>query len=421
MIKRKENVESHLSGNLLAKWIIGKAEKSEAYRAGTLTGMKHPKPDREMIKAAGGLPELIRQADELEKSGYIRTEKSNLGADMKKIYYSIDVIPKLCEKEGIEDPRKQQLRYIKQIEQLRAEVQGSFLEGYYDEIIRRLELGEIVKSPDMEDVDFFRCLNAVVNLKKSLWMRVFSAAVLNDSKRFKKDYEKKVVKVLVRSPLYEEGMTDDEILSVHGILSYAQVMEWKGPLLYKLKGGQEYIEDKAREKEYEIDTSQNQYGTVINSQTLERAFPVSIKGVQRIVTIENKANYEEMKYREDTLYLFCHGFYSPKERIFLKRLMEVAEGEIQYFHWGDMDMGGIRIFRFNKKNIFPKLKPYKMDREAFQEALERGAGIPLEEKKKEKLEKLNAGELEELKKCILEKGVEIEQEILLAENAIAEN
>ena len=66
-------------------------------------------------------------------------------------------------------------------------------------------------------------------------------------------------------------------------------------------------------------------------------------------------------------------------------------------------MGGIRIFRFNKKNIFPKLKPYKMDREAFQEALERGAGIPLEEKKKEKLEKLNAGELEELKKCILEK------------------
>ncbi len=36
------------------------------------------------IKAAGGLPELIRQADELEKSGYIRTEKSNLGADMKK-------------------------------------------------------------------------------------------------------------------------------------------------------------------------------------------------------------------------------------------------------------------------------------------------------------------------------------------------
>lgn len=110
-----------------------------------------------------------------------------------------------AEKEGIEDPRKQQLRYIKQIEQLRAEVQGSFLEGYYDEIIRRLELGEIVKSPDMEDVDFFRCLNAVVNLKKSLWMRVFSAAVLNDSKRFKKDYEKKVDESIWSDHLVRRG------------------------------------------------------------------------------------------------------------------------------------------------------------------------------------------------------------------------
>lgn len=65
-----------MSGNLLAKWIIGKAEKSEAYRAGTLTGMKHPKPDREMIKAAGGLPELIRQLKKciLEKGVEIEQE-----------------------------------------------------------------------------------------------------------------------------------------------------------------------------------------------------------------------------------------------------------------------------------------------------------------------------------------------------------
>ena len=58
--------------------------------------------------------ELIRQADELEKKRiYPDRKKSNLGADMKKIYYSIDVIPKLCEKEGIEDPRKQQASLYK--------------------------------------------------------------------------------------------------------------------------------------------------------------------------------------------------------------------------------------------------------------------------------------------------------------------
>lgn len=478
MERRQDNAKLPVNGNQLARWIIKKAAESEAYRAGMLTGMKHPKPDREMIKASGGLPELIRQADELEQNGYIQTEKSNLGADMKKIRYSLDIVPKLCEEEGIEDPRKQQLRYIEQMKRLRVDVKDSFLEEYYDEIIKRLEKGKVVKSPDLEDLDFFRCLNAIVNLKEPLWMRVFSAVVLNDSKRFKKDYEKKVTGVLTRSPLYEEGMSDDEILSIHGILSYTQVMEWKGPLLYKLqlKSKQEHSENQERKKEVEnqersetapevkegemaaqetkvqrmseaeksserqrlqetdqkaeaecaperdlvIDTAQNQYGTVINSQTLERALPILMNGVRQIITIENKANYEEMKYRDDTLYLFCHGFYSPKERVFLKRLTEVAEEGIQYFHWGDMDLGGIRIFQFNKKNIFPKLQPYKMDRKTFLEAVEKGAGIPLEEKKREKLEKLDAGELEDLKDCILEKGMEIEQEILLAGNFIDE-
>lgn len=434
MERRQENAELPVNGNLLARWIIKKAEDSEAYRAGMLTGMKHPKVDRKMIQTAGGLPELIKLADELEQDGYIRTDKSNLNADMKKISYSIDIIPKLCEKEGIEDPRKRQLRYIEQMKQLRAEVQGSFLEDYYDEIISNLELGKNVTSPKLEDSDFFRCLNAVVNLKKPLWKRVFSVAVLNDSKRFKNDYEKKVADVLIRSPLCDEGMTDDEILSIHGIHSYTQVMEWKGPLSYKLqlKSAEETLQESVIQKMSEIerkpekgsmseedaviDTSQNQYGTVINSQTLERAHLISLSGVRQVVIIENKANYEEMKYRDDTLYLFCHGFYSPKERAFLKRLTEVAEEGTQYFHWGDMDLGGIRIFQFNKKNVFPKLKPYKMDRETFLDAIEKGAGIPLEKKKREKIEKLDAGELEDLKNCILEKGMEIEQEVLLAGN-----
>ena len=56
MIKRKENVESHMSGNLLAKWIIGKAEKSEAYRAGNADRHETSGNRTEMIKAAGGLP-----------------------------------------------------------------------------------------------------------------------------------------------------------------------------------------------------------------------------------------------------------------------------------------------------------------------------------------------------------------------------
>ena len=62
----------------------------------------------------------------------------------------------------------------------------------------------------------------------------------------------------------------------------------------------------------EIDTSLNVFGTVLNAQTLEHAGPVSLPGIRRIMLIENKANYESVPYREDTLYVYCHGFFHPK-------------------------------------------------------------------------------------------------------------
>ena len=128
---------------------------------------------------------------------------------------------------------------------------------------------------------------------------------------------------------------------------------------------------------------------------------------------ENKANYEKMDFDPKTLYIYCHGFLSPAERKFLSALVLLAAPDTAYFHWGDMDYGGIRIFLFLQKRLFPDVQPWKMDPEHYKWALERGAGIPLEAGKREKLEKLDAGMLTPLKEQILEHGQEIEQELLL--------
>ena len=91
----------------------------------------------------------------------------------------------------------------------------------------------------------------------------------------------------------------------------------------------------------------------------------------------------------------------------------LAAENVEFLHWGDMDYGGIRIFLFNKDKIFPRLKPYKMDRECFVAAVTSNAGRTLEAEKRKKLEQMNAGELEELRSSILEYGMEIEQEMLV--------
>ena len=212
------------------------------------------------------------------------------------------------------------------------------------------------------------------------------------------------------SPLVEEGMTADDILRVHGIKTYSQTLEWKGSLIYRIGNGSP------------IDSSVNIFGTVINAQTLEQAVPSAAPGIRRIMLIENKANYESMDFRESTLYIYCHGFFSPKELKFLSALTEIADENIEYLHWGDMDLGGIRIFLYNQRKLFPGLKPYRMDEENYKAAVEGGAGIPLKKEKKEKLQKLDAGCLENLKMLILENEMEIEQEsLLLTEKQLQKN
>ena len=389
----------------LTKYLIRTADGS-AYRSGNLDGMRHPAVDGKMIRAAGGMRKLLEESDELEKAGLIRTERKNLGADIVRIHYPVSVIPELCIRAGVEDPRAKQLRWIRAAGKWAGEAKGTFLEPYSDALLQRLEAGQDVKKPDMEDGDFFHCLNRAAVIESPVWRRQFSSEVLHDSKLFEKKYQDKVVTVLEKySPLSEEGMTADDILRVHGIKTYSQTLEWKGPLIYRIGNGSP------------VDSSVNIFGTVINAQTLEQAVPAAAPGIRRILLIENKANYESMDFRADTLYIYCHGFFSPKELKFLGTLTEIAGENTEYLHWGDMDLGGIRIFLYNQRKLFPGLKPYRMDEAEYKAAVEGGAGIPLKKEKKEKLQKLDAGCLEKLKRLILENEMEIEQESLLsAEN-----
>ncbi len=76
----------------LIQWLIASAD-SDAYRAGRAEGMRHPKADSKMIRAMGGLRSLVNQARELENEGLIRVDWMDLGADIRQIHYSLDIIP----------------------------------------------------------------------------------------------------------------------------------------------------------------------------------------------------------------------------------------------------------------------------------------------------------------------------------------
>ena len=407
----------------LSRYIIEKAE-CDSYRAGTRSKQWHIEADQKLLDAVGGRSVLLRQAGELEKltgiSGKIIVKWKAVRTEIEKITVSPDAIPLLCQVEQIEDPRERQLSQMELTESWKSRVaQADWLIPYYDHILERLNSGKLVKDvPGLEDPLFFLFLNKTAEERKPLYRRAFSAQVctiwngiaqtkqseskITPTKRFEKIYQSAVLSVLKQySPLYEEGMSDEELLTAHGILTYAQTLEFKGAVSYRIDDGPA------------ISTAVQIYGTMFNKQTLENAVPISIVGIRQIMTIENKANYEKMQFRPDTLYIFCHGFFSPPERKFLSRVVALAGMDTEYFHWGDMDYGGIRIFKFLQKNLFPKLKPWKMDVTDYKMALQMGASISLETDKRERFEQMDAGVLTPLKEAILKNGKEIEQELLL--------
>lgn len=407
----------------LSRYIIEKAE-CDSYRAGTRSKQWHIEADQKLLDAVGGRSVLLRQAVELEKltgiSGKIIVKWKAVRTEIEKITVSPDAIPLLCQVEQIEDPRERQLSQMELTESWKSRVaQADWLIPYYDHILERLNSGKLVKDvPGLEDPLFFLFLNKTAEERKPLYRRAFSAQVctiwngiaqtkqseskITPTKRFEKIYQSAVLSVLKQySPLYEEGMSDEELLTAHGILTYAQTLEFKGAVSYRIDDGPA------------ISTAAQIYGTMFNKQTLENAVPISIVGIRQIMTIGNKANYEKMQFRPDTLYIFCHGFFSPPERKFLSRVVALAGTDTEYFHWGDMDYGGIRIFKFLQKNLFPKLKPWKMDVTDYKMALQMGASISLETDKRERFEQMDAGVLTPLKEAILKNGKEIEQELLL--------
>ncbi|HZQ14049.1 MAG TPA: Wadjet anti-phage system protein JetD domain-containing protein [Pseudolabrys sp.] len=83
-----------------------------------------------------------------------------------------------------------------------------------------------------------------------------------------------------------------------------------------------------------------------------------------LLTIENYASfYRYVREVEDgALVIYTGGFASGGVVEILKSLLGKVDANVPFFHWGDIDPGGLRIFRFLEENLSRKPRPYMMDR-----------------------------------------------------------
>lgn len=394
----------------LVKKIIDKSEKSASdWREGASGGRTMRIEQADYDKA--GKSAVINEILELERTGIFTKVKWLLrGSDAEQVSYRVEDLPKLYElwrsRQPEFVPKKERILAFQ--ERIQKELEEPFhkdwIAEYYRWMLGKLERGEFPK--DLEKLEIYLpALRGIDSLEGPVFKRIFSKKWLGNSKTFEREAEKHII-TLARAYCQEidEGMDDKTVLSQLYIEEYAQELAVKGPLRIELSGRI-------------LDLSAFTYGAVLNSETLKYGVLCEEQEeILRVVTIENKANFVSAAYEPHTLYVFSHGYFSPREREFLIKLRDILEknSQIEYYHSGDLDYGGIRIFEYIRKRIFPDVKPLDMNVDIFEQYISYAEKI--EENTKKKLADMEVSEeMAALAEKILDSGYVLEQESFLVE------
>ncbi len=100
-----------------------------------------------------------------------------------------------------------------------------------------------------------------------------------------------------------------------------------------------------------------------------------------VLMIENKTSFNHYvrRIRDDGIVLYTGGFPSRAVRACLDGLASSAAARAPWYHWGDIDAGGVRIFRHIETHLAERagiaLRPHLMTRELAERYGHRGSPI----------------------------------------------
>jgi hypothetical protein len=258
--------------------------------------------------------------------------------------------------------------------------------------------------------DLLLALDALARLQASTLERKFSAQLFGDSKRFE-DLRGAVSKVLhLHDP--ESGVYGEDgwaLLRAHRLDRAPEYTFIAGAVALRIGGAA-------------IDLAPLASSVGLPSQTLRDA-EIAGCAATAVVTIENLTSFTEFVSAKTAsiLSIFTCGFASPTVISFLQGV-RAARRDLPFYHWGDLDVGGLRILAHLRKHL-GEVSPLAMDVGAFD--AHRRHAKPLGPNEREGLKQLR--ERVELADCVplierlLEADQKLEQEAVDANELLPQN
>lgn len=276
-------------------------------------------------------------------------------------------------------------------------------------VLEKHGIPKIIEDKDKRELilNTLKGIDELLKNNDTIYERVFSKRYLGNSKIFEKQLRGIVISLLKKYfNEVDNNMDGDEVLKVVGIEKTTCELHLKGNIEFKLK-------------ENNIDLACFSYGVSLNSKTIKE-FKLLNFSFNKVISVENKANFNYLCAKEkESLIIFTGGFYTPVQKRFLNRLYKkliYCDKFIEFYHWGDIDLGGFNIYRNIKSFIFYNVKPYLMNVQIMKEYSECWEYIEDDKyilKLKKLLEDDTIKELHDLIGFVIENKVTLEQESVI--------
>lgn len=186
-------------------------------------------------------------------------------------------------------------------------------------------------------------IEAIENNEKEILLRNFSLSIFNDSK-YLENSEDKFLNIFNNFSMnkYEDFM---DLLSKHNIL--------KNPKYSYIKNGIEILINEESINLNKFEYSLNLTSDEILNMKIKNVF------VKKVITIENLTTYNYFN-NKDYCIIYLAGYHNNDKERLIKKLYEFSPN-LEFYHFGDIDVGGLKILFDLKNKTSVNFKKYLMD------------------------------------------------------------
>lgn len=298
--------------------------------------------------------EIHGTAGHLEEMGYTCSvwkggKKNHI---LQKIVLCDEKVDEIYRHLGRVPEKQMQQAQLAVLQELKTECSTPVARNFICWLMKRLEQGKTVKEYlNLDDTEgsrrLIRAIHKIETNQKEIYIREFSVQCFGDSK----ELEKKsglIGKIFRRFSDDMEDMDNDVILAEYGIYRTPNYVYVKGSGRLRI----------GTPEAYDIDLRSLRQGIGLSGEDLDGLEWKVDVSVKRIITIENLTTF--FRWEEpDSVLIYLGGYHNAVRRKFLQKMYQVFP-EAEYFHFGDIDVGGFEIYEDLCRRTGIPFTTYKM-------------------------------------------------------------